>query len=114
MKCGVPLLAVFLLAASGCGLDKPKPSPAEEEPRHPSNEMNPLPKEEPVHRERPKPVAVKRTPSKPRRASAYEDPRKIRAGIPYSEMVRRFGPPTMMVSEAALAPTSPPETGASR
>ena len=27
---------------------------------------------------------------------------------------RRFGPPTMMVSEAALAPTSPPDTGASR
>ncbi|PWC39762.1 hypothetical protein TSO352_06620 [Azospirillum sp. TSO35-2] len=24
------------------------------------------------------------------------------------------GPPTMMVSEAALAPTSPPDTGASR
>ena len=37
-------------------------------------------------------------PSQP--AHVYEDPRLIQAGIEYDEMVRRFGPPSMVVTTA--------------
>ena len=33
-------------------------------------------------------------------APVYEDPRSIRTGMDYDEMVRRFGPPSMMVTAA--------------
>lgn len=95
----------FLLGISGCGLDQPKPPAATEEVRHPSNEMNLLPKEEPKHRERPKPGAVKQGAAKTPRAPVYEDPRRIPAGMQYSEMVRRFGPPTMRVTDSPLRTT---------
>ena len=95
----VPTVAAFLLGISGCGLDQPKPSAATEEVRHPSNEMNLLPKEEPKHREPPKRAAVKQNAVNIRRP-VYEDPRRIPRGIEYSEMVRRFGPPTMRVTDS--------------
>ena len=100
MKVLIPILAALLLAASGCGLNPPKrPSPAEEEPRHPSNEMNPLPKEETEPPARSKRVAVRSAPLKPGKP-LYEDPRTIPSGIQYSDMVRRFGPPTMKVTDS--------------
>ena len=98
MKVIVPIIAALALLASGCGLDQPKHTAAEEEPRHPSNEMNRLPKEEPKHKDAPKLVALKRPPAKPRTPS-FEDPRQIPAGIQYNEMVRRFGPPTMRIND---------------
>jgi major membrane immunogen (membrane-anchored lipoprotein) len=100
MKLMIPTVAaLLLLLASGCGLDdRPKPTAAEEEVRHPSNEMNPLPKEEPKH-EHPKVAAAKQPQPKPHREPAYEDPRKIPAGIEFKEMVRRFGPPTMVIKD---------------
>ena len=36
----------------------------------------------------------------PAPAPVYEDPRLIQAGMEYDEMVRRFGPPSMMVTAA--------------
>jgi len=99
MKLIIPILAALLLLATGCGaLDPSKKTAAEEEPRHPSNQMNVLPKEEPKHREPPKLVAVKQ-PAKAQHLPAFEDPRKIPAGIEYSEMVRRFGLPTMRIND---------------
>jgi len=100
MKGTIPILAALLLLASGCGLDQPKHTAAEEEPRHPSNEMNRLPKEEPKRHEPSKLVAAKRALAKPpRRAPAFEDPKQIPAGIEYGEMLRRFGPPTMGIND---------------
>ena len=96
----VPIVAAFLLGISGCGLDQPKPSAATEEVRHPSNEMNLLPKEEPKHREPPKRARVKQNAANAARGPVYEDPRRIPRGIEYSEMVRRFGPPTMRVTDS--------------
>lgn len=99
MKHLVPTLAALLIATSGCGLDQSKkPNPADEEPRHPSNAMNPLPKEE-VPNPHPKKVAIKQAPPAVRKP-LYEDPQKIPSGIQYSEMVRRFGPPTMKVTDS--------------
>lgn len=89
------MLAGCLLIASGCGPDHPKPADTEE-PRHPSNEMIPLKRVAP---EAPKPRA-KRHVVKPPSPPAYEDPQKIPAGIKYSEMVRRFGPPSMKVADS--------------
>lgn len=100
MRSFIPILAACLLAASGCGLDRPRPAAADADVRHPSNEMNPLPKEEPKPREHLKPVAVKRPHPKPPRAPVYEDPQKIPAGLAYGDMVRRFGPPTMKVTDS--------------
>ena len=99
MKGLVPMVAGLLLIGSGCGLDQPKHTAADEEPRHPSNEMKTLPKEEPKHMEPSKLVAAKRAPGKLPRVPAFEDPRKIPSGIEYSEMVRRFGPPTMRIND---------------
>ena len=103
MKCVAWVIAAaFVLAASGCGIDRPKPQEqAEIEARHPSNEMNPLQKEEPEHHERHKGAAAQRGRAKaPARAPAFEDPRTIPSGIQYSDMVRRFGPPTMKVVDS--------------
>lgn len=99
MKAIVPILAVLGLFASGCGLDQPKHTAADEEPRHPSNDMNRLPKEQPKHPEPPKLVAAKQPAAKPHRVPVLEDPRQIPAGIQFSEMVRRFGPPTMWIND---------------
>lgn len=99
MKYLAPMVAAVLLTASGCGVDSPRKPVEQGEERHPSNDMNPLPKEEPVPHERPK--AVKRTPAKPPgHTPSFEDPRKIPAGLEYSEMVRRFGTPTMKVTDS--------------
>ncbi len=100
----VPTVAAFLLGISGCGVEQPKPSAATEEVRHPSNEMNLLPKEEPKH-EAPKRTALKHTAANATRGPVYEDPRRIPRGIEYSEMVRRFGPPTMRVTDSPLRTT---------
>ena len=89
-------LAGILLISSGCSLDRPKP--VAEEVRHPSNEMNtPAKPVEPEYR-KPKRVAVKSAAKKPVEP-VYEDPRKIPVGIEYKEMVRRFGLPTMRVTD---------------
>lgn len=101
----VPTVAAFLLGISGCGVDQPKPSAATEEVRHPSNEMSLLPKEEPKRREPPKRAAVKHTVGDATRGPVYEDPRRIPRGIEYSEMVRRFGPPTMRVTDSPARTT---------
>ena len=101
MKYWAPIVAAFLLAASGCGVSQPKPADTGEV-RHPSNEMNLLPKEEPKKKEAPKTAAAKRKLPKP---PTYEDPRKIPAGINYSEMVRRFGLPSMEVKEGPTRTT---------
>ena len=97
VKWTVTMVAALLLA--GCGVDQPKPSAATEEVRHPSNDLSLLPKEEPKH-EPPKRAALKHTAANTPRGPVYEDPRRIPAGIPYSEMVRRFGPPTMRVTDS--------------
>jgi|SRR5579871_5567805 len=103
MRYSAPILAALLLAVSGCGVaDKPRPAAEQGEVRHPSNEMNPLPKEEPKHKEPAKVAAAKRMTPKP---PAFEDPQKIPAGINYSEMVRRFGPPNMEVKEGPTRTT---------
>lgn len=104
VKWMVPAIAAFLLAGSGCGLDRPKQSAATEEVRHPSNEMNLLPKEEPKH-EPPKRATAKHPAANTSRGPVYEDPRRIPAGIEYREMVRRFGPPTMRVTDSPLRTT---------
>jgi len=98
VKWTVPMVAALLLAVSGCGVDRPKPPAATEEIRHPSNEMNPLPKEEP--KQPPKRAAVKRGAAKTAQGPIYEDPRRIPPGIQYGEMVRRFGLPTMRVTDS--------------
>ncbi len=99
----VPMVAALLLGIAGCGVDQPKPSAATEEVRHPSNEMNLLPKEEPKPRK--KLAAGKHTGANTPRGPVYEDPRRIPRGIEYSEMVRRFGPPTMRVTDSPLRTT---------
>jgi len=66
--------------------------------------MNPPEKPpEPPHKEPPKRVAVKR--HKPVRPPVLEDPRKIPTGIEYGEMVRRFGPPNMRVTDSPIRTT---------
>lgn len=104
-RCGwvksiAPILAAIVLLASGCGVEPAKTNPAAEEPRHPSNEMDP-PKEpaKTENRELKKRVEAKAAAKPARRVPAYEDPRRIPAGIEYGEMVRRFGPPTMRVTD---------------
>lgn len=93
------MLTGFLLFGSGCGADRSKRSSAvEEEVRHPSNEMNLLPKEEPK-REPAKKAAGKQS-TKASRGPGFEDARRIPTGIDYGEMVRRFGPPTMRVTDS--------------
>jgi len=91
------MIAGLLLISSGCGIAPTTRAAAPaEEVRHPSNEMVPLKKEEPEHT-----VAAKRPPRKPpQRVLAFEDPRRIPAGIEYREMLRRFGPPSMKVTDA--------------
>jgi hypothetical protein len=42
--------------------------------------------------------AVDRKPAAP--APVYEDPSRIRAGLAYSDLIRRFGPPTMDMNSA--------------
>ena len=103
MKSIAPILAACLLILSGCGLNSSKPSSVTEEVRHPSNEMNPPKKVEPEHRE-PSKSAAKRAPAKPSHRK-FEDPRKIPAGITYSEMVRRFGPPSMRLTDSPARTT---------
>lgn len=101
-----PVAAVLLLAASGCGIaPSQRPAPDIGEERHPSNAMTPSEKpEEPPPKQAPKRVAVKR--SKPaRRPPTLEDPRKILPGIEYGEMVRRFGPPNMRVTDSPIRTT---------
>ena len=45
------------------------------------------------------PEATPATPPTPQEpAPVYEDPRQIRAGIEYNELLRRFGPPSMSVT----------------
>jgi hypothetical protein len=107
-----PMVAALLVFSSGCRrLDSIRPPSASEEVRHPSNEMNPPPKEvEPPRSEPRKTVAANRAPARPpakptRRAPAYEDPRQIPAGIDYNEMVRRFGPPSMKITDSPLRTT---------
>lgn len=99
-----PMLAGFLLISSGCGLDRPKRPAVAEEPRHPSNEMTPSTKVEPEPPTIPKRVAAKHAAPKPR-VPVFEDPRKIPAGIQYAEMVRRFGPPSMIVVDSPARTT---------
>jgi hypothetical protein len=43
-------------------------------------------------------AAADEIPAKPP-APVYEDPRQIQAGMDYDEMLRRFGPPSMSVTE---------------
>jgi hypothetical protein len=105
VKAVTPIFAAFLLILSGCGLDRPKPSAAAyEEVRHPSNEMVPL-KREPEPKKPVKATVAKRPPAKPANSPAFEDPRQIPAGINYSEMVRRFGPPSMKVVDSPARTT---------
>jgi len=93
--------AAFLLLSPGCRWFRPS-APVSEEVRHPSNEMNvPEPEAAPARREVRKLASVKRAPARqPRHAPGYEDPRHIPAGIEYSEMVRRFGPPSMKITDS--------------
>jgi hypothetical protein len=103
VKQTAPMVAAFLLFFSGCSkLDRVRPSSETEEVRHPSNEMTiPEPPPEPPRSEPRKAVAaLKRPVTKPRRAPAFEDPRQIPAGIDYNEMVRRFGPPSMKITDS--------------
>jgi hypothetical protein len=94
-----------VLFSFGCGFDRPKP-PVAEEPRHPPNEMTPLKKEEPERSQPAKAVPVNHRPRKSvPRAPVFEDPRKIPAGIDYKEMVRRFGPPSMRVTDSPARTT---------
>ena len=52
------------------------------------------------HSEASKPAAARRSPAKPsNRVPAYEDPRRIPVGLEYREMVRRFGSPSMKVTD---------------
>ena len=97
-------VAALLLIFSGCGSDSGKTPPGLEEIRHPSNEMNPPQKVEPEPPDPKKRAKVKRVPAKPPER-VYEDPRRIPAGIEYSEMVRRFGPPSMKVTDTPLRTT---------
>ena len=46
----------------------------------------------------PTPAGAPHSPKPPLRLF-YEDPRRIQAGIPYEEMVRRFGPPSIKITE---------------
>jgi len=106
-----PVLAFVLwgclLTAPGCGDVSPKRPSTEGEVRHPSNEMNPPSK--PVDPEPSGPrkrLAARRAPPRAARlAPAYEDPRRIPSGIDYAEMVRRFGPPSIVVTDSPTRTT---------
>ena len=103
----VALVLAFLMVGAGCGTVRPKKPVDEGEIRHPSNEMNPPGKPaEPEPKGPRKLVAARRVSGKPAsRASSYEDPRRIPAGIDYAEMVRRFGPPSMRVTDSPTRTT---------
>jgi hypothetical protein len=91
-------ISAFLLICCGCGTDRSRQSSAAQEVRHPSNEMVPLKTVEPE----PSPLkrAAKHAPAKPPRPPVYEDPRRIPVGINFGDMVRRFGPPAVNVTDS--------------
>ena len=107
MKFWVLTVAAVLLTASGCGSLDPTRRPARDvgEERHPSNAMTPAENPPEPARKEPSKVAKAKRPKPARRPPALEDPRKIPSGIDYSEMVRRFGPPNMRVTDSPTRTT---------
>ena len=102
-----PAALACLLAAGGCsskqpsdtvsvatsaGSPAPSPAPLAEPAASVAAEVPP-PKQK-------KPAVHKRGPSTAaHRAAPLEDPRRIPHGISYDEMVRRFGPPSIAVTD---------------
>lgn len=107
-----PAALVCLLAAGGCSSKHPADSAAPLSAATPVASAAPastalpvaesvasVPAEVPPAKEK-KPAVHKRGPSTPpHRVPPLEDPRRIPRGISYDEMVRRFGPPSMAVTD---------------
>ena len=108
-KYAAPAILALVVMAGGCSSNRrqdvseaasapvhgPEPSPVAAD-RSPVAVANPIP---PAPPEKPKPPEKKKAivASPTLHAQSFDDPRRIQAGTPYREMVRRFGPPSMRV-----------------
>ena len=96
-------LAVMLLAG-GCTSHRSTESSDDAQPAAAPAPSVPAPVTPPAPAPPAKPplktAAAKHRPNRPRiRPVVFEDPRHIPAGIAYDDMVRRFGPPTMKITD---------------
>ena len=105
-----PAVVALLLVAGGCTADRgkdvattesypahgPEPSPAAaDRPAEANRDLPPQPQKSKVaFKKKAAAAAAQGLP-----AHAYDDPRHIPVGIVYNDMVRRFGPPSMRVTD---------------